>query len=99
MARTKPTRVPDPVPVAPADQARFDAVTRCRAHVEALKSAVPGPEARELELAVRALRAAIAAAPDMPPPPPPPAPVEETDGESIDPDAPETAAPDNAQEN
>lgn len=56
-------------PVAPADQARFDAVTQCRARVDELKRT--GVEPSVLEMAVEELQAAVAAAPDMPAPPPP----------------------------
>jgi hypothetical protein len=75
-----------PAPVAPADQARFDAVTRCRARVETMK--LEGAQPRAIELAVKELVAAVAAAPDMPPPPPPPVPEDEQEPDTtIEPEA------------
>lgn len=79
--------MPPPAPVAPADQARFDAVARCRARVEAYKR--DGVDPARLVAAVEDLQAAVAEAPDLPPPPLPPAPIEETeqDQDPIDPAA------------
>jgi hypothetical protein len=86
--RTKTTPPPPPAPVSAADQARFDAVTRCRQRVDDYKR--EGVDPHVLELAVEELQAAVAAAPDMPPPPPPPAPVEDEDPDA---DTAPTASP------
>jgi len=75
--RIKTSPSPPPAPVSASDQARFDAVTRCRARVDTYKR--EGVDPHVLEQAVEDLQAAVAAAPDMPPPPPPPAPVEDED--------------------